>query len=123
MKNITLLVLVTASSMLAACGRDEAPSAPSASNMPNMPAGQPPAGGPAAAENHGVGVVQSVDAASGSLTIAHEPIAALGWPAMTMSFKVDKPVLLEGVEAGKHIEFTLRGRDMSAVVTSIDETK
>jgi hypothetical protein len=74
-------------------------------------------------ENRGVGIVQSVDAASGSLTIAHEPMAALGWPAMTMAFKVDRVALLEGVEAGQRIEFTLRGRDMSAVVTSIKGAK
>jgi Cu(I)/Ag(I) efflux system periplasmic protein CusF len=121
MKKITLLALVATSSTLAACGRDDAPSA---SNMPNMPASeQEPAGGQPAAENRGMGVVQSIDTANGSLTIAHEPIAALGWPAMTMSFKVDKPVLLEGVEAGEHIEFTLRGRDMSAVVTSIEKAE
>jgi Cu(I)/Ag(I) efflux system protein CusF len=117
MKKLTLLALVTASSLLAACGGDDAPSAP------NMPAAQQPAGGQAAAENRGMGVVQSVDTANGSLSIAHEPIEALGWPAMTMSFKVDKPALLEGVEAGDRIEFMLRGRDMSAVVTSIEEAK
>ena len=120
MKKITLLVLVAASSTLAACGRDDAPST---SSMPNMPAAQQPAAGQQAAESRGMGVVQSVDAANGSLTIAHEPIAELGWPAMTMSFKVDRPALLEGVKAGEHIEFTLRGRDMSAVVTSIEEAK
>ncbi len=119
MKKLTLLVLVAALSTLAACGSSEAPSA---SDMPNMPAGQQPAGGQAA-ENRGTGVVQSVDAANGSLTIAHEPIAALGWPAMTMSFKVDQASLLEGVEAGEHIELTLRGRDMSAVVTSITKAE
>jgi Cu(I)/Ag(I) efflux system protein CusF len=118
MKKTILLVLVAASSTLAACGREEAPSA---SNMPNMPPAQQPAGGQPAAESRGMGVVQSVDTANGSLTIAHEPIAALGWPAMTMSFKVDKPALLDDVKAGEHIEFTLRGRDMSAVVTSIEK--
>lgn len=123
MKKITLLILLAASSTLAGCGRDDAPSTSSTSSMPNMPAAQPPAAGQQAAESHGMGVVQSVDAANGALTIAHEPIAALGWPAMTMSFKVDRPALLEGVEAGEHIEFTLRGRDMSAVVTSIEEAK
>ena len=120
MKKTTLLVLLAASSTLAACGRGEVPSE---SNMPNVPAAQQPAGGQPAAENRGMGVVQSVDAANGSLMIAHEPIAALGWPAMTMSFKVDKPALLEGVEAGQHIEFMLRGRDMSAVVTSIEKAE
>ena len=119
MKKITLLILLAASSTLAACGRDDAPSTSST----NMPATQQPAAGQQAAENRGMGVVQSVDVANGSLTIAHEPITALGWPAMTMSFKVDRPALLEGVEAGEHIEFTLRGRDMSAVVTSIEEAK
>jgi Cu(I)/Ag(I) efflux system protein CusF len=119
MKKFTLLVLVAASSTLAACGSDETPTA---SNMPNMPATQQPGGGQAA-ENRGTGVVQSVDTANGSLTIAHEPIAGLGWPAMTMAFKVDQASLLEGVEAGEHIEFTLRGRDMSAVVTSIKKAE
>jgi Cu(I)/Ag(I) efflux system protein CusF len=120
MKEIALLVLVAASSTLIACGTDEAPSA---SNMPNMPAAQQRASGQPAAENRGMGVVESVDTANGSLTIAHEPIAALGWPAMTMSFKVDRPVLLEGVEAGEQIEFTLRGGDASAVVTSIEKAE
>jgi Cu(I)/Ag(I) efflux system protein CusF len=120
MKKITLLVLIAASSTLAACGSDEAPRV---SNMPNMPAAQQPAGGQPAAENRGMGVVRSVDAANNSLTIAHEPIPALGWPAMTMAFKVDRPDLLEGVAAGEQIEFTLRGRDMAAVVTSIEEAK
>ena len=119
MKKITLLVLIAAST-LAGCGRDDAPST---SSMPNMPAAQQPAAGQQAAENRGMGVVQSVDAANNSLTIAHEPIPALGWPAMTMAFKVDRPELLEGVGAGERIEFTLRGRDMSAVVTSIEEAK
>jgi|KBSSwiStaDraftv2_1062776.scaffolds.fasta_scaffold2799733_2 Cu(I)/Ag(I) efflux system protein CusF len=115
MSKIALLVLVAASATVGACDGDDAPST---ANTP-----QPAATAQPAAENRGIGIVQSVDAANGSLTVAHEPIAALGWPAMTMSFKVDRPALLEGVEAGEHIEFTLRGRDMSAVVTSIAEAK
>jgi Cu(I)/Ag(I) efflux system protein CusF len=116
MKTIALLVLSTAPT-LAACGRDETPSTPAAGLEQPAAAEQP------SAENRGMGVVQSVDAANGSLTIAHEPIAALGWPAMTMAFKVDRPELLEGVSAGQRIEFTLRGRDMSAVVTAIDKAE
>jgi Cu(I)/Ag(I) efflux system protein CusF len=119
MKKLALLVLVTASSTLAACGRDETPST---SSMPNMPAA-PAATEQSSAENRGMGVVQSVDTANGSLTIAHEPIPGLGWPAMTMAFKVARPELLEGVSAGQHIEFTLRGRDMSAVVSAIEKAE
>ena len=77
MKKITLLILVAASSAVAACGRDEGPSA---SNMPNMPAAQQPASGQPAAESRGMGVVQSVDAAGGSLTIAHEPLRRSAGP-------------------------------------------
>nr|WP_084073680.1 copper-binding protein [Lysobacter dokdonensis] len=33
------------------------------------------------------GVVESVDAQGGRITIAHGPVAALRWPAMTMTFK------------------------------------
>jgi Cu(I)/Ag(I) efflux system protein CusF len=32
------------------------------------------------------GIVESVDAGAGKITLAHGPIDALGWPAMTMGF-------------------------------------
>lgn len=70
-------------------------------------------------QSHGVGVVRSVDAKAGTVTIAHEPIPALNWPAMTMSFKVAQPKMLEQVSAGNKVEFMLQGKDMSAVITSI----
>ena len=109
MNKSTLALFVFATS-LAACGGTEEPAGGAA-----MPAAQ----SSAQAETSGVGVVQSIDAASGMITIAHEPIEALGWPAMTMGFKVARPELLEGIDSGEHIDFTLRGRDMDAVVTSI----
>src|SRR5205823_4865511 len=37
--------------------------------------------------HHAVGVVKSVDAAKGTLTLEHEPVASMKWPAMTMTFK------------------------------------
>jgi len=40
---------------------------------------------------------------------------------MTMSFKVAKPDLLEHVEVGEKVEFTLDGKDMSASITSLTE--
>jgi Cu/Ag efflux protein CusF len=123
MKQIALLVLVAASSTFLACNRDETPSASNLRNMPAATTQQPTPSEQSAAESRGMGVVQSIDAANGSLTIAHEPIPALGWPAMTMAFKVDRPDLLEEVAAGERIAFTLRGRDMSAVVTSIEEVE
>ena len=67
------------------------------------------AGVAAAADVQGTGVVKAVDAKAGTVTISHEPIKALGWPAMTMPFKVASPALLEKVAVGRKVQFTLAG--------------
>lgn len=112
-KRFVLIALSTAT--IAACG------GAGPSGGPETPA--PSAARPeATTESRGVGVVESVDRANRRVTIAHEPIESLGWPAMTMGFAVSRPELLENVTAGQRIEFTLEGSDMSAVVTSIEPT-
>ncbi|MCC7463106.1 MAG: copper-binding protein [Gammaproteobacteria bacterium] len=65
------------------------------------------AGAALAADVIGTGVVKAVDARAGALVIAHDPIPALGWPAMTMPFKVSDPKLLDPAVAGKKVRFTL----------------
>ena len=61
---------------------------------------------PAAAKSgQGTGVVKSIDAKAGKLTLHHGPVAALGWPAMTMEFKA-APQLLQGVKTGQKVKFT-----------------
>lgn len=67
----------------------------------------------------GQGVVKAVDAKAGTITIAHEPIAALKWPSMTMKFKVEKVSILNGVTAGKKIHFVLKNVGGKPVVTEI----
>ncbi len=55
----------------------------------------------------GKGQVQAVDRQARTLTIAHDPIGALGWPAMTMDFGVADDVSIpEGLE-GHTIHFRL----------------
>lgn len=102
---------------LAGCG-ESTPSAPQPTAAPAEAAAPAPT---ADAPPRGVGVVQSVDTSAGTVTIAHQPIASIGWPAMTMSFKVAKPELLEQASAGEKVEFTLDGKDMSASITSLRE--
>jgi Cu(I)/Ag(I) efflux system protein CusF len=104
---------------LALCGcSKQSPSAPPPSATP----AEPSVAAPAANDHpHGVGVVQSIDAAAGTVTISHQPIESIGWPAMTMPFKVAKPELLQHVAAGDKVEFTLDGKDMSASITSLTE--
>jgi Cu/Ag efflux protein CusF len=56
------------------------------------------------------GVVESVDAKAGRVTVANEKIE--GWmDAMTMGYSVDKPEDLEKVKAGDKIEATVYDGD------------
>ena len=98
---------------LGACGDGPPPAAPAAGSAPAA----------AAAPARGVGVVQALDPSAGTVTISHEAIASLGWPAMTMSFKVAKPDLLQQVSVGEKVEFTLDGKDMAASITSLQGTR
>jgi Cu(I)/Ag(I) efflux system periplasmic protein CusF len=61
----------------------------------------------AIADTQATGVVKAVDAKAGTVTIAHQSIEALGWPAMTMAFKVASPALLDKVAVGRKVQFTL----------------
>lgn len=58
----------------------------------------------AKAEAIGAGVVKAIDASSGKVTIAHEPIESLQWPAMTMAFNAS-PDLLSTVKEGDNVRF------------------
>jgi Cu(I)/Ag(I) efflux system protein CusF len=55
----------------------------------------------------GVGIIKKLDMKSGSVTLQHGPIAALSWPAMTMSFKAE-PGLLQGLKVGEKVNFTVK---------------
>ena len=67
----------------------------------------------------GHGVVTEVMAAHGMLGINHEPIAALGWPTMTMNFDVAEGVKLDGLNSGDQIRFRLANVDDDWVVKEI----
>lgn len=43
----------------------------------------------------------------GSVSITHEPIKALGWPAMTMDFELSNPSLAKGIQSGSAIDFEI----------------
>ncbi len=53
------------------------------------------------------GMVESIDAANGLVTIRHQPIPELSWPAMTMTFKVTPPSMLRGLQRGSRVEFAV----------------
>jgi Cu/Ag efflux protein CusF len=67
-----------------------------------------------------VGVVRKVDAAQGKVTLQHEPIERLGWPAMTMAFRVRDAKLLEGLEPGRKVRFAFVQQGPAYVITAIE---
>jgi len=61
----------------------------------------------AATLHKGVGVVKDINTSDGVITLVHEPIKSLNWPAMTMGFKVKDKSLMDKVKPGDKMEFTL----------------
>jgi Cu(I)/Ag(I) efflux system protein CusF len=90
----TILTCVTA---------EAATAQPSAKPMAEMPGMSMPAS--AAKTGKRTGVITGIDAKAGAVTIKHQPIAALGWPAMTMGFTAKPASLLKGLKVGQKIGF------------------
>lgn len=67
----------------------------------------------------GEGVVKSVDAKAGTVTLQHAPIPALKWPAMTMPFKASPPSILQSVKIGQAVRFKLMQMNGATTVTAI----
>ncbi|KTC66382.1 Cation efflux system protein CusF precursor (plasmid) [Legionella adelaidensis] len=66
------------------------------------------------------GIIVSIDSKNQQLTINHQAIPALNWPAMTMAFSVESTVSLKDATAGDSIEFSLKkAGDDSYRVTSV----
>ena len=72
----------------------------------------------------GKGVVKKVDAAAGVVKLAHEPIPAIKWPAMTMDIKVQDARLLTGLKPEQKVDFGLvKGANGQYVISRIGAAK
>ncbi len=67
----------------------------------------------------GKGVVVSENKPAGNVTLKHQAITAIGWSAMTMSFKVKDKMLLDHVKKGDKVQFTLEQQGKDYIITSI----
>jgi Cu/Ag efflux protein CusF len=56
---------------------------------------------------HGAGTVNSVDPTQHKVNLSHEPIPEIGWPAMTMEFRVAPSVDLKAIKPGVRVNFTI----------------
>ncbi|HKZ09145.1 MAG TPA: copper-binding protein [Rhodanobacteraceae bacterium] len=115
--SISVIALVLAAVTLSSMAQQSS----SMPNMPmqNMPMHDMPMKDMQSANAEGVGVVQAIDPDQGTITIKHQAIESIHWPAMTMAFKAAEPELLKGVKVGEHIRFGLHTQGMHGTVTWI----
>jgi len=121
MKTKLLLGLsaIAALTALAACGSKSSADTFSASTESPTAAMSGMAMGAPAKTGKGVGEVTTIDTAAGTVTIKHEAIPAVGWPAMTMTFKANPLSLLTGLKVGEKIAFDVSVNGSDAEVTKI----
>ena len=65
------------------------------------------------------GTVTKVDAGAGTVTVDHEPVKTMKWPAMSMGFKVKDKTLMNKLEVGKKVEIKFQQEGEDFVVTSV----
>jgi Cu(I)/Ag(I) efflux system periplasmic protein CusF len=103
---------------LAACSppaSQEAAKSDAEMNTPEPAA--PAAAGPLAA----TGMVTAVDAAAGTISINHEPIAAISWPSMTMQFTAENPAILQGIAVGDRVSFEIKSASETSIITTVQK--
>ena len=71
------------------------------------------------ASHHATGVVKKVDSTTQTVTLAHDPVKSLSWPAMTMGFKVKDKMLLDKLAVDKKVDFDFVKEGNDYVVTAV----
>ena len=84
----------------------------------NVDAGQKPTAG-AQTEHKATGMVKKMDPRAGTVTLAHDPVKSLNWPAMTMSFTVKDKALFDKLVVDRKVEFEFVQQGKDYVVTSV----
>jgi Cu(I)/Ag(I) efflux system periplasmic protein CusF len=64
------------------------------------------------------GTVKSVDAKAGTVTLDHEPVKSMSWPAMSMTFQVKDKALMDKLAQGRKVEVEFEQRGKEYVITS-----
>lgn len=70
-----------------------------------------------AALHEAVGRIELIE--QGGITISHQPVPAIGWPAMTMRFRVVDPALSRGLQRGQQVRFAFEQAPQGPTVRRI----
>ncbi|WP_211470646.1 copper-binding protein [Collimonas humicola] len=121
MKPTAALSLILAlSSSAAAFAQSGAAKSMEMKGMDAMPMANMNSGSAAKTATHqATGVVKAVDAAKGTVTLAHGPVKSLNWPAMTMTFTVKDKMFFDKLAADKKVTIDFIKQDADYVVTSV----
>ena len=116
--NATWLVGLMAMGLVAACSAEPAgeAAAPSTASTtaPTAESGKPAPVQQASA----TGTIEAIDPTAKTVTIAHGPVPALQWPAMTMTFQAPN-LDLTAFQPGQRVAFEISASGMDAAVTSL----
>ena len=63
------------------------------------------------------GIVKDANPTLGVVSVAHQPIKSMNWPAMTMTFKVKDKTLFKQLPQGKQVEIEFVQDGKNYVVT------
>ena len=119
-KKIYAAAMLFGSLALAACGQSDDgdtqavgpdSTAPSAANE-GAPSAQP-----SGQVHSGNGDITELSGES--VTISHGPVESIGWPAMTMTFRVPSADMLQGLNVGDPVDFQFQQAGEQYVLTSI----
>lgn len=120
MRNIIPVAVLALTVTLSACGQDA-----SATKQPTAASTSAPISnmqqGTAAKMAKGTGVVTALDAAAGTITLNHQAMPEVEWPAMTMTFSAD-PQVIEGVKVGDKVSFDASIQGSTGKVTAISKS-
>jgi Cu(I)/Ag(I) efflux system periplasmic protein CusF len=78
-------------------------------------------GEPDKARLSGTGTVKVVDKAAARVKLTHDPIAAAGWPGMTIVFRLSDAALADRVQAGDKVSFILSQSASGYVISELQK--
>ena len=120
MKTMMKASLMAALVTLAACGSGETNKSNSETRAGTDGAGSSNGASANTSDTHSA--TGTVDSVSGSeVTISHDPIKTIGWPAMTMPFTAQDAALLNGIKPGDRVSFVFSKTGDASTITSISK--
>lgn len=71
-------------------------------------------------EAEGTGEIKEIRASDREVTLHHEPMEEMNWPAMTMDFRLADSELAEGLSQGDEVRFRMQYGDGDYTIIEIE---